>query len=68
MVLGAKIIERHITLDKSMWGTDQQASIEPLGFARLIKDVRAVEQSLGKAIKIVYPEEKKIMVKLRKFI
>ena len=68
MVLGAKIIERHITLDKSMWGTDQQASIEPLGFARLIKDVRAVEKSLGKAIKIVYPEEKKIMVKLRKFI
>ena len=41
-------------------GTDQQASIEPLGFARLIKDVRTVEKSLGKPIKIVYPEEKKI--------
>lgn len=68
VVLGAKIIERHITLDKSMWGTDQQASIEPLGFARLIKDVRAVEQSLGKPIKIVYPEEKTIMKKLRKYI
>jgi N-acetylneuraminate synthase len=66
-VLGAKIIERHITLDKSMWGTDQQASIEPLGFARLIKDVRVVEKSLGKAEKIVYPEEIKIMQKLRKY-
>ena len=66
-VLGAKIIERHITLDKSMWGTDQQASIEPLGFARLIKDVRVVEKSLGKAVKIVYPEEIKIMQKLRKY-
>ena len=68
VVLGAKIIERHITLDKSMWGTDQQASIEPLGFARLIKDVRTVEHSLGKPIKKVYPEEKKVMAKLRKFI
>jgi len=68
VVLGAKIIERHITLDKSMWGTDQQSSIEPLGYARLIKDVRAVEESLGKTIKIVYPEEKKMMLKLRRFL
>tara|TARA_B110000008_G_scaffold260291_1_gene280833 strand:- start:17 stop:424 length:408 start_codon:yes stop_codon:yes gene_type:complete len=68
VVLGAKIIERHITLDKSMWGTDQQSSIEPLGFARLIKDVRNVEKSLGKPVKIVYPEEKKIMLKLRNFL
>ena len=68
VVLGAKVIERHITLDKSMWGTDQQASIEPLGFARLIGDVRNVEKSLGRPIKHVYPEEKKIMLKLRKFM
>ena len=66
VVLGAKIIERHITLDKSMWGTDQQASIEPIGFARLIRDVRNVESSLGKPTKIIYPEEKIIMSKLRK--
>jgi sialic acid synthase SpsE len=66
--LGSKIIERHITLDKSMWGTDQQASIEPLGYARLIKDVRVVEQSLGKPMKIVYQEEKEIMKKLRKYL
>ncbi len=68
VVLGAKIIERHITLDKSMWGTDQQASIEPIGFARLIRDVRNVESSLGKPLKIIYPEEKKIMSKLRKHL
>jgi len=68
VVLGAKIIERHITLDKSMWGTDQQSSIEPLGYARLIKDVRAVEESLGKTVKIVYPEEKKMMLKLRRYL
>jgi N-acetylneuraminate synthase len=68
VVLGAKIIERHITLDKSMWGTDQQASIEPIGFARLIRDVRNVENSLGKPVKIVYPEDKIIMSKLRKYL
>jgi N-acetylneuraminate synthase len=68
VVLGAKIIERHITLDKSMWGTDQQSSIEPLGFARLIKETETVKKSLGKPVKIVYPEEKKIMLKLRKYI
>ena len=51
-----------------MWGTDQKASIEPLGFARLIKDVRAVEKSLGRAVKMVYPDEKIIMKKLRKFL
>ena len=67
VVLGAKIIERHITLDKSMWGTDQMSSIEPLGFARLIKDVRTVEDSLGVPKKIVFAEEKKMMKKLRKF-
>ena len=68
VVLGAKVIERHITLDKSLWGTDQQASIEPLGFARLIRDVRAVEESLGSPIKKIYQEEKDIMSKLRKYL
>jgi N-acetylneuraminate synthase len=67
VVLGAKVIERHITLDKTLWGTDQQSSIEPLGFARLIKDIRTVEKSLGQPIKKIYPEEKKMMMKLRKF-
>ena len=65
VVLGAKIIERHITLDKSMWGTDQQASIEPLGFARMIKDIKTIEKSMGVEKKIVYESEKKVMKKLR---
>lgn len=65
VVLGAEIIERHITLDKTLWGTDQKASIEPLGLARLIKDIRVVEQSLGFEKKIIYDEELKIKKKLR---
>jgi len=49
-------------------GTDQKSSIEPLGFARLIKEADTVIRSLGKPKKIVYPEEKKIMLKLRKYL
>ena len=64
-VMGAKIIERHITLDKSMWGTDQLASIEPLGFARVIRDIRLIEASLGDGKKIVYDTEREVMKKLR---
>tara|TARA_Y100001935_G_C17259626_1_gene485629 strand:+ start:516 stop:1373 length:858 start_codon:yes stop_codon:yes gene_type:complete len=64
-VLGAKIIERHITLDKAMWGTDQLASIEPMGFARIIRDIRIIEVALGEAKKIVFKSEKEVMKKLR---
>lgn len=45
--LGAKIIERHITIDRTMWGTDQMASVEPTGFHKLVKAIRELEQSLG---------------------
>jgi len=45
--LGAKVIERHITLDRSMWGTDQAASVEPGGLMRLTRDIRVIESSLG---------------------
>ena len=65
VVLGAKIIERHITLDKTMWGTDQKSSIEPLGFARLIRDTRSIENALGEPRKIVYKEEIEMQKKLR---
>ncbi len=47
VVLGAEIIERHITLDRSMWGSDQSASLEPQGFSRLVRDIRAVEKAMG---------------------
>jgi len=65
VALGAKIIERHITLDRAMFGSDQAASLEPTGFRRLVKDVRAIELALGDGIKKVYPSEEKIKEKLR---
>jgi len=65
-VLGACFIERHITLDRALWGSDQAASVEPQGFIRLIKDIRAVETSMGDGIKRIYDSEKPIMQKLRR--
>lgn len=64
--LGAQYIERHFTLDRSSWGTDQAASVEPGGFRRLVKDIRLVETSLGDGIKRVYDEEVPVMRKLRR--
>jgi N-acetylneuraminate synthase len=64
--LGACVIERHITLDRAMWGSDQAASVEPSGFARLVKDVRAVETALGDGVKVVYDSEIPIKEKLRR--
>jgi len=68
VALGAKIIERHITMDRTMWGSDQAASIEPHGFMKLVKDIRAVEKSLGDGVKKVYESEIGAMKKLRKII
>ena len=64
--LGACMIERHITLERAMWGSDQAASVEWQGFWRLVKDVRAIEKSMGDGIKRVYPSEVPIMNKLRR--
>ena len=64
-VLDAKIIERHITLDKAMWGTDQLASIESMGYARIIRDTRIIEKSLGEPKKVVFKSEYEVMKKLR---
>ncbi len=64
--LGACMIERHITLDRAMWGSDQAASIEPHGFSRLVKDIRAVEEAMGDGVKVVYDSEKPIIEKLRR--
>lgn len=65
-VLGAGIIERHITLDRSMWGSDQAASVEPHGFARLVRDIHVIEKAMGDGIKRVYESEITIMKKLRR--
>lgn len=66
VVLGACFVERHITLDRAMWGSDQAASVEPHGFARLVRDIRVIEKSLGDGVKRVYDSEQKIRTKLRR--
>jgi sialic acid synthase SpsE len=66
VVLGACVVERHITLDRAMWGSDQAASVEPHGFTRLVKDIRAVEAGLGDGVKRLYESEIPIMKKLRR--
>lgn len=65
-VLGACMVERHITLDRSMWGSDQAASVEPQGFVRLVRDIHAVEAALGDGVKRVYDSEIPVMDKLRR--
>lgn len=65
-VLGACMVERHITMDRAMWGSDQAASLEPNGISRLVRDIRLCEQSMGDGIKRVYDEEIPVMKKLRR--
>jgi N-acetylneuraminate synthase len=65
-VLGACFVERHITLDRSMWGSDQAASVEPQGMQKLVRDIRIVEQAIGDGIKKVYDSELKPKMRLRK--
>jgi N-acetylneuraminate synthase len=64
--LGACVIERHITLDRAMWGSDQAASVEWQGFWRLVKDIRAIELAMGDGVKRVWPSEVPVMKKLRR--
>jgi N-acetylneuraminate synthase len=66
VALGACMTERHITLDRAMWGSDQAASVEPGGFRRLVKYIRVTEQSLGDGVKRVYESEYPSMRKLRR--
>jgi N-acetylneuraminate synthase len=64
--MGACVIERHITLDRAMWGSDQAASIEPGGLRLLVKYIRVVEQALGDGVKVVYESEQPSIQKLRR--
>lgn len=64
--LGATFVERHITLDRAMWGSDQAASVEIGGFRRLVDNIRDVERSLGDGIKRVYESEMGQRKKLRR--
>ena len=66
VALGATFVERHITLDRAMWGSDQAASVEIQGMFRLVKDIRDIEKSLGDGIKKVYESELGSIKKLRR--
>jgi N-acetylneuraminate synthase len=66
VALGACIVERHITLDRSMWGSDQAASLEPSGLTRLLRDIRLVETSLGSPEKRVLERELPLVARLRR--
>jgi N-acetylneuraminate synthase len=66
VALGACLVERHITLDRAMWGSDQAASVEPQGMEKLVKYIRVTEKSLGDGIKKVYDSEKSSLQKLRR--
>lgn len=66
VVLGACLVERHITLDRAMWGSDQAASVEPWGFMRLVRDIRVVEEALGDGEKRVYASELPLKERLRR--
>src|SRR5215212_9482184 len=66
VALGATFVERHITLDRAMWGSDQAASVEPQGLVRLVRDIRTISEALGDGVKQVYPGEIAAMKKLRR--
>jgi len=67
VALGACLVERHITLDRAMWGSDQSASVEPWGVEQLVKYIRVTEKSLGDGIKHVYSSEESSKSKLRRY-
>jgi N-acetylneuraminate synthase len=65
VALGASAVERHITLDRAMWGSDQAASLEPNGISRLVRDIRLVEKSMGTGEKNILARELPIIARLR---
>jgi N-acetylneuraminate synthase len=66
VALGACLVERHITLDRAMWGSDQAASVEPQGMEKLVKYIRVTEMALGDGVKQVYDSELSSLKKLRR--
>ena len=65
VALGAIAIERHITLDRTMWGSDHSASLEPHGLENLVRDIRVIEKSMGDGIKRIFPGEEEPRKRLR---
>lgn len=66
VALGAIAVERHITLDRAMWGSDHAASLEPTGFEHLVRDIRIIETAMGDGVKQIFPGELAPMAKLRR--
>jgi sialic acid synthase SpsE len=66
VALGAVAVERHITLDRTMWGSDQAASLEPTGLEHLVRDIRILEEAIGDGVKRVFPGELKPLSRLRR--
>jgi N-acetylneuraminate synthase len=66
VALGACMVERHLTLDRAMWGSDQAASVEPWGFETLVKYIRVTERSVGDGVKKVYASEQPSLKRLRR--
>ena len=66
VALGATFVERHVTLDRAMWGTDHAGSVELGGLRRLVEQIRDIERALGDGIKRVYDSEVPIRKKLRR--
>lgn len=66
VALGASLVERHITLDRALWGSDQAASVEPGGLNRLVKYIRTTEASLGTGEKVIFESEMPSLSKLRR--
>ena len=68
VAFGACMVERHLTMDRAMWGSDQAASVEPAGFERLVKYIRTTEAALGNGVKKVYDSEQGSLKKLRRVV
>ena len=66
VALGAVFVERHLTLDRTMWGSDQSSSVEPQGIFQMTRDIREIEKALGDGIKRIHPDEVAISKKLRR--
>jgi len=66
VALGATVVERHITLDRAMWGSDHAASLEPDDFSHLVRDIRVIGEALGDGEKRIYPGELAPLAKLRR--
>ena len=68
VALGAVAVERHITLDRTMWGSDHAASLEPQGFEHLVRDIRITSEAMGDGVKRVFPGELAPQAKLRRVV